>query len=69
MKNKFGIYTTKLMTVVLNTQNEDFVRRLAWDELNRLNVDLDEFLRSNRMLNHKPKNNEKSEKQLLQEDK
>jgi len=69
MKNKLGAYTTKLMTVVLDAKNEDFVKQLAWDELNRLNVDLNEFLRKNASLKSNEKTETKPEKQLLQEDK
>ena len=47
MKNKLGIYITKLMTTVLDKKEDEFVQQLAWSELRRLNVDIEEFLRKN----------------------
>jgi len=47
MKNKLGIYITKLMTTVLDKKEDEFVQQLAWSELKRLNVDIEEFLRKN----------------------
>ena len=52
--NKLGNYITKLMTTVLDMEQEEFVRELALSELTRLNVD---------------KEKEKQDKKLLQEDK
>ena len=43
--NKLGSYITKLMTTVLDKEQEDFVRELALGELNRLNVDMNDFIR------------------------
>ena len=66
MKNKLGIYITKLMTTILEKDQEDFVKNLAFSELKRLNVDIEEFLRKNSKDNSE--NVEKTEKTLLQED-
>ena len=67
MKNKFGAYVQRLMTTVLDEQQEQFVKDLAWSELNRINVDIEEFLRKY----SKDDTNESKEtiKTLLQEDK
>ena len=46
-KNKLGTYITKLMTTILDTEQEEFVKNLAFSELKRLNVDIEEFLRKN----------------------
>ena len=65
--NKLGSYITKLMTTVLDKEQEDFVRELALGELNRLNVDMNDFIRK-----HTKDDLDKikeTEKQLLQEDK
>jgi hypothetical protein len=65
--NKLGSYITKLMTTVLDKEQEDFVRELALGELNRLNVDMNDFIRK-----HTKDDFDKAketEKQLLQEDK
>ena len=65
--NKLGWYITKLMTTVLDKEQEQFVRDLALSELTRLNVDVNEFINKHTMDNiDKIK---ETEKQLLQEDK
>ena len=45
MKDKLGSYIGRLMTTVLDKEQEQFVQDLAWNELKRLNVDIEEFLR------------------------
>ena len=67
VKNKLGTYISKLMTTVLDFKEEDFVRQLAQDELQRLKVDIEEFMRKNSLEDDEEK--QKVEKQLLQEDK
>ena len=66
--NKLGSYITKLMTTILDKEQEEFVKELALSELKRLNVDIEEFVRKNTKDNF-DKEKEKQEKQLLQEDK
>ena len=64
--NKLGNYITKLMTTVLDTEQEQFVKELALGELTRLNVDVNEFIRK-----HTKDDIDKikeTEKKLLQED-
>jgi hypothetical protein len=66
--NKLGGYITKLMTTVLDSEQEEFVKELALSELTRLNVDVNDFIRKH----HKDdfdKEKEKQDKKLLQEDK
>ena len=66
--NKLGNYITKLMTTVLDKEQEEFVRDLALGELRRLNVNIEDFLvKHTKDMFDKEK--EKQEKQLLQEDK
>ena len=65
--NKLGNYITKLMTTVLDSEQEEFVRELALGELTRLNVDMNDFIRK-----HTKDDIDKikeTEKKLLQEDK
>ena len=65
--NKLGSYITKLMTTVLDNEQEQFVRDLALGELKRLNVDMNDFIRK-----HTKDDLDKikeTEKKLLQEDK
>ena len=45
MTDKLGPYIGRLMTTVLDKEQEDFVKELAWSELKRLNIDIEEFLR------------------------
>ena len=47
MVDKLGAYVQKLMTTVIDKEQDEFVKKLAWDELRRLNVDIEEFLRKN----------------------
>ena len=66
-KDKLGSYIQKLMTTVIDNKEDEFVKELALTELNRLKVNIDEFL-----VKHYQKDDvaeEKIEKQLLQEDK
>ena len=62
--NKLGGYITKLMTTVLDSEQEQIVKDLALSELTRLNVDVNEFIGK-----HTKDMYDKQEKQLLQEDK
>ena len=65
--NKLGSYITKLMTTVLDNEQEQFVKDLALSELTRLNVDVNEFIRKHtKDISDKIK---ETEKKLLQEDK
>ena len=45
MADKLGTYITKLMTTILDKEQGEFVVNLAFSELKRLNVDIEEFLR------------------------
>ena len=65
--NKLGSYITKLMTTILDSEQEEFVKELALGELTRLNVDVNDFIRK-----HTKDDLDKikeTEKKLLQEDK
>ena len=65
--NKLGSYITKLMTTVLDSEQEQFVRDLALSELQRLNVDVSEFI--NKHMKEDLNNMKETAKKLLQEDK
>ena len=67
MADKFGAYINTLMTTVIDKEQDEFVKKLAWDELRRLNVNIEEFLRKNS--EDDTEKSEKTVKQLLQEDK
>jgi len=65
--NKLGSYISKLMTVVIDKDEEQFVKDLALSELTRLNVDMNDFIRKH--AKDDSDDVKKTEKQLLQEDK
>ena len=67
--NKLGSYVTKLMTTILDTEQEQFVKDLALSELQRLNVDVNDFIRKHHKDMYDKKIEQEKEKQLLQEDK
>ena len=65
--NKLGGYITKLMTTVLDNEQEQFVKDLALSELKRLNVDVNGFI--NKHTKDDFDKAKETEKKLLQEDK
>ena len=67
MENKLGSYILSLMATMKDLDEKQFVRDLAFEELRRLNINIDEFLRENTKDDSEIK--EKTEKQLLQEEK
>ena len=67
MTDKLGPYIGRLMTTVLDKEQEQFVKDLAWSELKRINADVEEFLRKHSKDDTEDK--ESTEKILLQEDK
>ena len=67
MNNKLGSYVTKLMTTIVDKESDEFVKDLAWSELKRLNVDVEEFLRKHSKNDIDER--KVTEKQLLQEEK
>jgi hypothetical protein len=66
--NKLGSYISKLMTTILDKEQEQFVKDLELSELTRLNVDVNEFI-GKHTKDMFDKEKEQQEKQLLQEDK
>ena len=65
-KNKLGAYIQKLMTVIVDKDEEQFNKDLAYSELKRLNTDVSEFLLKHRKDDEKEEK-EHNEKQLLLE--
>ena len=61
------ITISNLMTVILDSNQDQFVVDLALSELKRLNVNLEDFLRKHQK--DESEEIKKTEKQLLQEDK
>ena len=64
--NKLGSYISKLMTTVLDNEQEQFVKELALGELRRLNVDVNDFI--NKHTKDDIDKIKETEKKLLQED-
>ena len=71
MINKLGSYITKLMTIVVDKEQEQFVKDLALREIEKLNVDVNDFIRKNKedVFDRAKKEKQEKDKQLLQEDK
>ena len=69
--DKLGSYINKLMStiavVTVDKEGDEFTKQLAWDELKRLNMNIEEFLRKHQKDDEE--DSEKTIKQLLQEDK
>ena len=68
-RDKLGPYIQKLMTMVIDNQEDDLVKDLALTELNRLKVNINEFLVKHLKIDDVAEEEPKKEKQLLQEDK
>tara|TARA_B100000073_G_scaffold198957_1_gene164721 strand:- start:1514 stop:1735 length:222 start_codon:yes stop_codon:yes gene_type:complete len=64
--DKLGTYISQLMATVVES-DDDFVKELALTELSRLKVNINEFLVKHLQIDDVAK--EKTEKQILQEDK
>ena len=69
MADKLGPYIQKLMLIVIDREADDDVKQLAWDEIRRLNINLDEFLDKNKEDKFENVRKKELKKQLLQEDK
>ena len=67
-KDKFGPFIQKLMTTILDKDQEEFVKELAYSELHRLNVNIEEILLKHQK-SYDEEIEEENKKQLLQEDK
>ena len=70
--DKLGTYITKLMTTILDKEQEDFVKELAMSELQRLKVNISDFIRTTLDSKNKEtleRERKQEEKQLLQEEK
>ena len=61
--NKLGSYISKLMTTIIDSEQEQFVKDLALSELTRLNVDVNEFIKKHEK-DIFDKKQEQQEKQL-----
>ena len=67
--DKLGPYISKLMTTVIDNKEDDFVKELALTELDRLKVNINEFLVKHLQVDDVAEEEPTKEKQLLQEDK
>ena len=65
MDDKLGKYITKLMTTVVDKEQDEFVKGLAISELNNLKENIDSFVKKH----IDKKESEELKKQLLQEEK
>jgi len=67
MSNKLGTYISKLMTTIIDKEQDEFVKELALGELKRLNGDITDF--TSRHSTSEIEDVKKTEKILLQEKK
>tara|TARA_Y100001938_G_scaffold47572_1_gene66253 strand:- start:1802 stop:2026 length:225 start_codon:yes stop_codon:yes gene_type:complete len=67
--NKLGSYITKLMSTIVDKEQEEFVKNLAISELTNLKDSLEEFILKNTLKSDEFPEEEKTEKQLLNEEK
>ena len=66
--NKLGSYISKLMTTIVDKEQEEFVKNLALSELTNIKNSLEEFIVKNTIKKDEfPE--EQKEKQLLNEEK
>ena len=64
MADKYGSYIQKLMSVILDEEQEQFVKKMSWEELNKIKNDLSEFL-DKRNLKEPHEKQENPNQQLL----
>ena len=69
MSDKLGSYITKLMTTIVDKEQEEFVKNLALSELTSVKNSLEEFIVKNTIKTEEFPEKEKTEKQLLNEEK
>tara|TARA_Y100000004_G_scaffold82481_1_gene92521 strand:- start:577 stop:801 length:225 start_codon:yes stop_codon:yes gene_type:complete len=67
--NKLGSYISKLMTTIVDKEQEEFVKNLALSELTNIKNSLEEFILKNNIKTEEFPEKEKQEKQLLTEEK
>ena len=67
MNDKLGSYITKLMTTIVDKEQEEFVKNLALSELTNVKNSLEEFIVKNTIKTDEFPEEGKTEKQLLQE--
>ena len=67
MSDKLGTYINRLMTTVVDKENDEFVRALALSELKNLILKIEEFLHDNKK--NDEEESKKTIKTLLQEEK
>ena len=65
--NKLGSYISKLMTTIVDKEQEEFVKNLALSELTNVKNSLEEFIVKNTIKTDEFPEEETTEKQLLQE--
>ena len=48
MKDKYGVYVQKLMSIVLDEEQEEFIKNMSWNELRHIRDGLSSFLEKQR---------------------
>ena len=68
MNDKLGSYITKLMTTIVDKEQEEFVKNLALSELTSIKESLEEFI-VKQTIKKEDFSKDETKKQLLQEKK
>ena len=68
MRDKLGPYISQLMTTIVDKEADDFVKELAYNELERLKIDVNSFLLKHSIKGVDEEKGEETVKQLLQEE-
>ena len=49
MKDKYGVYIQKLISLILDKDQEEFVREMSWNELKQIKDGITGFLEKNKL--------------------
>jgi hypothetical protein len=63
MKDKYGAYIQKLMSIVLDEEQEEFVKNMSWGELKQIRDGLSGFLEKKKP--KEPREKQENPKQQL----
>jgi hypothetical protein len=65
MEDKYGTYIQKLMSIILDKNQEIFVRDMAWKDLKKIGDGLVSFLNKNKISDASRNEEKQKQKQML----
>ena len=65
MDDKYGTYIQKLMSIILDSSQEIFVRDMAWKDLKQIGDGLGSFLNKNKISDESRNEAKEKQKQML----